>query len=125
MQVSAAPPQITACHCQTQDECLHFNSGSSTMLSTLPYRSSSNMTLISFSGDIRKKKTEIAPQLRFNTIKWVAICRVGAGGFSEVFHVIDECSKKSLAMKWVRVERSVANRASSQSLFKTFHFESE
>eukprot|EP01084_Bolivina_argentea_P156966 273520_1 len=92
----------------------------SSSISTLPYRSSSNMTLISFSGEIGRKKTELVSELRLNTIKWVAICRVGAGGFSEVFHVIDKISKKSLAMKWIRIERSVSKRKSSQKLFKTF-----
>ena len=105
-------------------------SGSSTLLSQdLPFRSSSNMTLVSFTrsgnGNTRRKATEIIPRLRLTTIKWTAICRVGSGGFSEVFHIVDETTKKSLAMKWIRVERSVAKRRSSQALFKTFHFESE
>lgn len=107
-------------------------SGSSTLLSEqLPFRSSSNMTLVSFSktqtrsGKTRRKTCEIISRLRLNTIKWMAVTRVGTGGFSEVFHIVDETSKKSLAMKWIRIEQSVAKRRSSQALFKTFHFESE
>ena len=109
---------------------ISMSSSTTTMLSSLPYRSSSNMTLNAFTDNISKhngknKQTELISELKLNTIKWIAICRVGTGGFSEVFHIIDKSSKKSLAMKWIKFERSVAKRRESQSVFKTFHFESE
>ena len=94
-------------------------------MSDLPFRSSSNINL----SDLRdlgvRRRTELVPALSVDTMKWVALCRVGAGGYSEVFHVIEQRTQKSLAMKWVRIEQSVASKQSAQSLFKCYHFESE
>ena len=97
-----------------------YQTGSSTMLSTLPFRSSSNISLLSLI-----KNTKKCIESKANSIRWIASSRIGSGGYSEVYHVIDECSKKSLAMKWIRIEKNMAKREASQSLFKTFHFESE
>ena len=106
-------------------DCRHesssFDSHSGAMISDLPYRSSSNINLADFRN--LHRRTELVPAMKVSTMKWVALCRVGAGGYSEVFHVIDTRTKKSLAMKRVRIEKSVASRQPAQSLFKAFHFE--